>query len=374
MDKCTSSQLIFLILLQQLGSSVVVNLGIQAKQDAWITILAALIGGLALLWLHVKLHQLYPGVPLTGVIRKILGKWLGWPLALLYVLYFIYVGSRVLRDLSYLLDTVLLDHTPLSAISAFLIICIIYVLSHGLENLAKTGEIFGMIYLLSIFFILAVFFITRLPDPARILPVAEDPLLILKTAYPLVYTFPYGEIILFTMLYPYVQANQSLYKITAITMIFSGLVLSFTLAVVVSVLGAEVTDRSTFPLLTALGKINLINFLQRLDILAIVILVIGGFFKIALFFMSAVIGATDLFKAEQKKVVMPIGTIIFVLAQFIAANIAEHLNEGLYFVPRYLHLPMQTGFPLLLFLIGWIKKKRAHSSDALHPPPNQAAQ
>lgn len=372
-NKCTHTQLIFLILLQQLGSSIVVSLGIQAKQDAWIAILAALVGGLALLWLHIKLHQLHPDVPLTGVIRKILGKWLGWPLALLYVLYFIYVGSRVLRDLSDLLKTALLDYTPLSAISAFIMICIVYVLSHGLENLGKTGEIFGMIYILSIFSILSVLFITNVFNPDRILPVAEDPVLIVKTAYPLVYTFPYGEIILFTMLYPYVQTNQSLYKITAITMIFSGLLLSLILAVMVGVLGPEVTARSTFPLLSSLGKVNLLYFLQRLDSLAIVILVIGGFFKIALFLMSAVIGATDLFKGEQKKLVTPIGAILFVLSQFIAANIAEHLSEGEYFVPRYLHLPMQTVIPLLLFLIGWIKKKRARSSDQIHPPPNQVA-
>ncbi|WP_367888730.1 GerAB/ArcD/ProY family transporter [Alteribacillus bidgolensis] len=66
-----------------------------------------------------------------------------------------------------------------------------------------------------------------------------------------------------------------------------------------AVLSVEEVERSTFPLLSTIGRVNLFEFIQRLDALVVFTLLINMFFKISIFFYVAVIGMVDLFKLKN---------------------------------------------------------------------------
>ncbi|WFA22766.1 hypothetical protein ERY13_30780 [Paenibacillus mucilaginosus] len=66
---------------------MVVSLGLKAEKDAWLAILLGLSGGLALFCVYVSLNRRYPALPLTAYARSILGKWIGWPIGMSYVLF-----------------------------------------------------------------------------------------------------------------------------------------------------------------------------------------------------------------------------------------------------------------------------------------------
>jgi len=356
--KISSKQLFSLIVLFELGSAVVVGLGMDAKQDAWLAILLGMFAGLALFLVYGYLFCKYPTLLLTQYTEKILGKYIGRTLAFFYTLYFIYIASRVLRDFGDLIITAIFSQTPLIVVNLLIILVIGYGCYLGIEVLGRTAEIFFIvIMMLGILFMFFVF-ASNLPKIENLQPVLEEGLKpVLKTAFPLTLTFPFGEMIVFTMLLPYMNKPQQCIRTGLEAMILSGLLLSFTIVINISVLGAHSAANTPFPLLMTIKKVNVADFIQRLDPIALLALIIGGFFKITIFSYAAVIGLSDLFKVKQyQKLIPPICIVTLIASIKIASNFTEHIDIGLNEVPFYLHIPFQIGIPLLLLIITLIRK------------------
>src|SRR3954462_4028949 len=122
--KVSGSQMFVLVVLFEMGSAILVGLGAGAKQDAWMTVLLGLAGGLLLFFVYYRLYLFYPDLPFTGYIQKVTGKWIGRLIGFLYVVYFIYCGTRVLRDFGELLTSTIYANTPLFVINTLMIITI----------------------------------------------------------------------------------------------------------------------------------------------------------------------------------------------------------------------------------------------------------
>lgn len=115
-SRISPGQLFSLIILFDMGTALVVSLGIQAEKDAWIAVLLGTVGGIFLYYVYVSLYRLYPDLPLTGYMRAILGKWIGCSIGVLYILFFLYGAARDVRDGGDLLVSSVLDKTPLIVI------------------------------------------------------------------------------------------------------------------------------------------------------------------------------------------------------------------------------------------------------------------
>ena len=89
--KISAYQLFVLMFLFELGTALLVPLAIEAKQDAWLTILFGMIGGFLLFFVYYGLYQYYPDSLPTEYIQKIIGKVLGRLLA------FFFLSVSVLR-------------------------------------------------------------------------------------------------------------------------------------------------------------------------------------------------------------------------------------------------------------------------------------
>jgi spore germination protein KB len=357
--KISGIQLFAMMFMFELGTSLVISYGIGAKKDAWLTILLGLGGGIVLFFIHYSLFRQYPNLPLTGYARKIFGKYPGWIIGLLYVLYFLYIAARNLREFGDLLLSSTMSATPLLAINILMVLAICYVLYLGIEVVGRTAEVFIVILLL--FGVAGNFlvFVSGNIDIHNLQPFLENgwkP--ILKAAFPLIISFPFGEMIVFTMLLPYLNRPGSVKKVWLSALISSGVILSYTASLNIAVLSMEEVERSTFPLLSTIGKVNLMEFLQRLDAIVVFTFLITMFFKIAIFFYAAVIGMVDLFKLKNhQQMVLPVGVILIYLSTVIASDFAEHMEEGLVITGYYLHIPFLMIIPLFMLFVSIIRKR-----------------
>jgi spore germination protein KB len=356
--KVSTTQMFFLMILFELGSAILIGPGLKAEKDAWLAILLGLIPGIGMFLIYSFLFRQFPELPLTGYLKQILGKYIGFLLGFLYILYFIYIASRVLRDFGELLVSSIMINSPLLVINGMLILTIAYVLYQGFEVFTRTGEIF--FFVLIVLGIIANIFVysSGLIEIKNLLPVLENgwkP--VLSAAFPLTFTFPFGEMVVFTMLLPYlVHANKAM-RTGVLAMLISGVILIFTVSGIIAILGADIASRTTFPLLETIAQVNIEEFIQRLDILVVLSLIIGGFFKVGVFFYAAVVGTADLFKVDKNKsIVFPLGFIILISSMIIASNFTEHLQEGLRSVPYYIHLPFQVVIPVFLLMVTLLRK------------------
>jgi spore germination protein KB len=352
-------QLFAMIMLFEFGTALVLPIGFASLQAVWIAILLALLGGITLFFVYDYLYRQYPDLPLSGYVQKILGKYIGWIVNLLYLLFFIHNDSRVLRETSELLVTSTYDQTPLFVICALMIIAVVYVLYKGIEVLARTAEIYLLILIcLGILGNIFVLF-SGIIDIKNLFPLlGKGWKPIVKAAYPNIVMFPFGEMICFTTILPYLNKPQLGRKTGVIALIISGIILSFTHALEVSVLGADIYSRSNFPLFLMITKVNIADFIQRMDAVVILTLIIGAFFKCAINLYAAVIVAGDLFHVDKlQKLVLPIGITVLFTSMMLASNWAEFEQAGRQVIMSVL-LPIYSVFiPVLLLMVHLIRKR-----------------
>lgn len=356
--RISPGQLFALIILFNMGTSILRVLAIDADNDAWLAILLGALGGLALFGVYVSLYRHFPELPLTSYIRKIIGRRAGGALGLLYVLFFIHGAARDLREGGDLITSSVLDVTPVIAINVIMIASIGYVLSKGVEVLARTGQIFLSILIVlgGISSVLLVF--SGVIEWSRLLPVLGNgwgP--VIATTLKQTIQFPHEEVICFTMLLPYLNRQKPGIRAGFAAVLLSSCLLSYTTALNIAVLGTEIARRSTFPLLNTISLINIGEFIQRLDVIVVLTLIIGDFFKVAVFYYAAVMSVADIFGIQaSQRLVQPIGVIILLISTVLSGNYAEQINEGDILLYTMFML-FSVILPVILLVIAFVRKQ-----------------
>lgn len=357
----SSGHLFATMILFEFGTALVVPIGLTAEQGSWLAILMALPGGILLFLVFDYLFRQYPKLILSGYIRAIVGRYLGWPISLLYVAFFIYIAARNLREAGDLLVTTAYDQTPILLIHAVMIIAVIYTLYKGLEVFCRLGQIYLLI-IIGLGFMGNVFILfSGAVDLRNLLPLfGKGWKSVLLTAYPNIFLFPFAELVCFCTILPHLNTIESARKTGVAAMIIAGFLLSMTHAIELMVLGGNVYARSTFPLFTTISLVNIAHFLQRLDAIVILTLIIGVFFKMSIYCYAAMAVAADLFHIEDlRKMAYPIGIIVLFISIFSALSYPEHVEEGMasikFILPVFAFL-----IPMSLFIIHLIRKRFSH--------------
>ncbi len=180
-----------------------------------------------------------------------------------------------------------------------MILVVIYTVFKGIEVVARTGELLFVIMIMLAFFLFLLIAISGLIDVSNLRPAFEDSSKVLNTVFTETLYVPFGEIIVFTMIFPYLNQAKKMGKTGVAAISITGAALAFTTVLNISVLGVPLIERSLFPLLTTIQSIQVGGFLQRLDVIFILALVIGGFFKVTVYTYCAVIGASSLFDIKK---------------------------------------------------------------------------
>jgi spore germination protein KB len=357
-QKISPGQLFSLIFLFNMGTALVVNLGIDAEKDAWLTVALGTVGGLFIFFVYTSLFRLFPNLSLISYMKEILGKWIAWPLGLLYSIFFIYGAARDVRDGGDLLVSAILDQTPVIVINAIMVMSVAYVLNKGMEVLARMSLIFmAILLMLGVVSILFLLF-SGLIELDRLLPVLGSGWMpVIKTTLNQTIPFPHFEVVCFTMLLPYLNQQKIGIRAGFAAVLISGTILTFTTILNIAVLSTEIAGRATFPLLQTISLINIGEFIQRLDVIVVLTLIIGVFFKVAIFFYVGVMAAANLFQVQDhRKLIFPVGLIILVLSIIIAGNFPEHIEEG-NFSLQTIFVLFGAVIPITLLLVGKVRRQ-----------------
>ncbi|WP_407872580.1 GerAB/ArcD/ProY family transporter [Paenibacillus sp. P36] len=354
--KLKTSQLFLIMLLFELGTPVVFNPGLSAKKDAWMVPLLSLLIASVLYYIYIRMFKQKMDATLIGYMKLVLGKQAGSFLGFVYVVYFLYLASRNIRDYSELLEDTILDNTPLFIISSLMLMTISYVMWLGGLTLARMAQIFIVLNLFMLALMALFIVFSGIIQMENIFPVLEDGWGPVLSAIPSAYNFPFAEMIVFTMFFPYLTNPQSALKIGLIAIWTTGIILSIILLFDIWVLGANMAGRTNFPLLTVVRMINIANFIQRLDPLLILTLIIGVFFKVSIYFYAGMRGAAELFQvSNHRQLVVPIAVVILYSSLIVSENMADHLKEGLKILPVDVHPVLRIVIPLLLLAVGFFR-------------------
>ncbi|GAB1154997.1 spore germination protein GerKB [Paenibacillus illinoisensis] len=351
------SELAVCLSLFEVGSTTLFLMGGEAKQDAWLAMLIGAFAGLLLLIIHLTIHHQEPELDLFLLLKRYMGKILGTVVSLSFIGYFAYEASRNLRDLSEVTTLTLLNKTPMWLISVISLLVVVNTVRYGYRVLFLICMILFPVMVFGYVLISILIPATGLFHTELSLPVLENGWgNIFKAAIPEIVSFPFGQVVLFLVFYPYARKGKNLNKIVIIAYIATAVSLTFLNQLIIFVMGPDIAKFSTLPLLQTVQLIDMTEVLERMDALFTLLLFLGLGIKIAFFFQGAVIGLERITGASYRKWILPVGFTVYGMS-FLSPNFTEHLQVGRGITLIYSSPIFQVFLPLILLIVILIKKR-----------------
>ncbi|HHY92608.1 MAG TPA: endospore germination permease [Firmicutes bacterium] len=340
-----------------IGSSTILLPTAKARQDGWLAVLVALVAGLGVTWLWLALAQRL-GAPAVSGIRDTLGPYLGIPIALLYLWYYLHLGALVVRNVSEIYVTAVMPETPIIVFTGMVVLLAAATVRSGLEVLGRLAELlFPLLFLAVLTGHILVIATPNLVHWEYLQPVLErGPLPVLQAALT-VFAFPFGETVLFINLVPYTFNNARAGRPLMLLTIVVGLLLVGTTVLHTATLGADAV-RVNFPGLAMLREVNLADFLTRMEVLGIFVWTFGTFLKICVCYWALALGLAELGGlADYRPLVLPLGIIMAALSILLYDNFAGMAMVAISLYPVYA-FPFQVVLPLFLLFVAMLRGKR----------------
>jgi len=200
-EQINSHQLISLTIILLIGTSIIVGsktLG-PAGRSAWVAVILAILGSIALAFILNALQQRLPGKNLAEYSEIILGKFLGKLLNFFYLSYFIFLFALITDNLTFIYTTLFYVKTPTWFFDLSLYVLCLAAVIGGVTTVGRLAEIASP---LMIFFILLTTILALLSPNANfsnLFPLFTEGFWpILKASWQ-TFAFPFGEMIALAM-------------------------------------------------------------------------------------------------------------------------------------------------------------------------------
>lgn len=301
----------------------------------------------------------YPGKNLFEIAEIITGQIIGKVFGVIFFLFFLTTTSLFLRQFTESFIIAILPRTPISVLSLFFLILLIYATLLGIEAISRVAWFFGP-YLLGFFIITIIFSFPT--NPQLLLPIfGKGPLVILKQAA--LHLNFFSDIILLAFVAPLLEKQKDVFRIGAISLIISTLINALTTAAVIMTFNYVATQRLFFPIYQLTRLISIGEFFQRVEAVFVFLWFFTAAIQMSGLFYGTIVSFSQTFKIRnQRPLVFPLAVLIFALS-LVPASMAETIYLDEYILSNF-YAGITFGIPILLLLISFFVKPKKEASNA----------
>ncbi|MDF2607992.1 MAG: spore germination protein [Bacillales bacterium] len=326
-----------------------------AKQDAWISTVLALIIGVFIVKIYLALCNKFPTKNLIEINEIIFGKYISKIFSTVLLVYTILITSGLLRQLSDFLLTTLLPDTPIEVIGLILILLISYIAFNGVNVLAMTTEI--IIPFIAVTIIILFIFYTPNVERNNMLPMFEATNGEILKATIITLCYPYLDLIIFLLFIPPLIKGKDIGKAFINSTIIGGIVIVIFTLFCITVLRPGFTVNASYPVYVVTEKINIGNFIQRIESFVGVLWVTSLILKISICFQANLLAFKTMVGIKEiNPFIYPVGIICFVLSLYLFPNIVYFNQETIMKIWPSLLIIIGFLYPLTLLIIAYIKE------------------
>ncbi|MBN6186739.1 GerAB/ArcD/ProY family transporter [Aneurinibacillus sp. BA2021] len=367
-------QFFILILLYLTGSGSNSNYDfIFGGQDGIFANLFAVPLGMFTLYLLFRLQERHPGKTLFAYAEDIMGTWPGKLITLLYVLFTLEVAVIFARGFSEFVVTTLTPELSPQVYLVGMVLVAAYAAYRGLEAFSRFAQLAFPFYLVLLIFINVL--LAGQSELRNVLPLWDRPVgEILLTSY-IQYVFPFGEVIFFLSILPYVRREKHMRKWAYSAVAISGVYLAYRVLVSVGVLGLITAQSSSYPYISAIRFVKIGEFIERIDILFLGIYIMVILLEFIVVFYTLSHGVAQLTGIKNlSPLVLPLCFLIVGLSGGIVRTAMDFILYTTYI--RTLTSPLfMLVIPLLLLLVSRIRfgrSKRENAGEQIDTVRNEA--
>ncbi|WP_432664265.1 endospore germination permease [Wukongibacter baidiensis] len=356
----SDKQGISIIVMFILGASTVMLMTLEVKQDLWLAVIFAIAMAVPLVLIWARMHYLFPGKDLFYILEYCFGKFLGTGIFILYTWYFFHTGTLVVRNVTYFIHTVSLEQTPEIVIMAFFVSLCIYITKNGLKTIGRWAELFVIIAIT--FILISMLFLLPNININNIRPFLANGIKpVLSGAY-YELSFPFAELVTFTMIFTAVNRRKSFYKIYLLGLLIGGLVIFAVSLTDILVLGANTILHTYFSSYAAVSRMNIRNIIQRLEVVLAIVFTLGEFLKMSVYLLATCRSITRIIKGfHYKLIVIPVALLMLNTA-FILHESTMEFFEWSYEVWPFYVFPFHVAFPIIIFVVVEVKRHRLNKN------------
>ncbi|MDP4164078.1 MAG: endospore germination permease [Bacillota bacterium] len=363
-EKISSIQFGILVFMFSVGTSILITpalLAAGAKQGAWIPAIIGILGGLLLVLLFTMIGTQIGQMEFFEYCEKILGHWLGKGIIILYSFYAFITASILLWIQGNFMKIQIYKDTPVVFLQGIFALSILFAINKGIQHVSRSVEIFfPWVVMLLLFMFLALF-----PNynTNNLLPVFDfkwKPALRSSLSLISVVSSP---LVLLLTIFSHVTDKKSAKKSYFIGSLLGGIVLLIISLMTVAVLGAELTANQTYPTYIVAKKIRIGTFLTRIEVVLAIIWIFTIFYKTYLYFFAAIVGLAQVFNIKDYRTIStPLTFLLCVLSINIYPNAAFMSKWN---IDTWIPFSLTFGlfFPVMLIVVGLIKKKRSEAGN-----------
>ncbi|MBU5593014.1 endospore germination permease [Clostridium sp. MSJ-4] len=327
-EKITDKQGISIIFLATLGSTLVLGTARPASRDAWISIIFAVIISLIMGLCYARLFSNFHGKNLFEICQIVFGKILGKIFIILFIWYSLLINAFIIRDIGefiYIIGVVRIREISQVFTMTITILLCIYMTKKSVSVLGR----FCAFFLPLVVFMIVLGYILSLNNmsPKNLLPVMYDGIRPIIEGTLSSISFPFTESIVFIMIFDSLENKSSIGKVLTKGVLFAGILLFIMAICDIMILGTNTLITSYFPSYTALKRIEVGNFLERIEVTIILSFIFGVFVKSTCYLIATCKGIATLFNLKDYILIStPVGLLVVSISYLLYDNIKELLE------------------------------------------------
>lgn len=324
-----------------------------AKNDLWLSPIFASLAGFVTVFIIHKLHQLYPKQTIIQCSEKIIGRYVGKILGVLFLFFMIQLTGQITRAYAEFIASSFLVNTPISMIMASMILLSALVVCGGVEVLGRVAQLFFPVFFLPLF--LLIIFLVPEFEFKNIFPILEDGFMppIKGAIVPSVW---FSEFFLISFLLPFLSDREKGMKYGMATVFIVMITLVIVNLIVLLILGPR--TNSVYPLMLIARSVTVADFFEHLESVVMAIWVVGAFIKISVFYYAASLSTAQWMNLSDYRLILwPLGILVLAFGFWSLPGSMELNRYNIRVLPAF-GIWIQTIIPLFLLLFAVIRKKR----------------
>jgi len=317
-DKISSSQALVILVNYILATGILTLPRASVEKvktpDVWISVflggIIAMIAGIII----VKLSQQFPEKTFYQYNQEIVGKWLGWMLSLLIISYFFTISAFEVRTMAEVTSLFLLEGTPTWAIILPFMWIGLYLVSSGINSIARLFEIiFPITFVIFLLVAFLSFGIFELDNLRPVLGLGVTPMLKgIKTA---TLAFLGPEIMLLLVAFMKPADKTKAVRIVLVGLIIPLIFYVITVVMVIGALSIEGVVTRTWPTIELMRSFEIPGLIfERFESFLLVIWIMQIFATFTITYYAAALGLAQLFQTNIQPFLFGLLPVIYIIA------------------------------------------------------------
>ncbi|OAS20754.1 hypothetical protein A8708_18575 [Paenibacillus oryzisoli] len=350
--------------LSWLASSIVTSGGILTLQnelirinqmDAWFSYLISILYVFLIAGFFSFMTKLYPSKNIFEISKCILGRWGGTCVNLLILFHFWQIVVRDISSVSRFSSTLLLQVTPLEILILLNCLLLIYFGKTSVEVIARVNDLFYPLFVVTTIImplLLSNEFFLRLTTPVLTMPIQN------LTASSILTIGSAGDIFILGAFLHMLSNSNHVRSAIRHGSLLGFFLLTLLLFVIIAVLGPKMPANFSYPSYNLVQTIHVTDFLDRLDLVMLMIWYPTVASKIIAIYMALLIGISSLFNERNYPMINKPIALLIALSTCLSFKSTTELLAFSNFSSPVIVLAYQPFIMILLVAFGYRKQQK----------------